>query len=41
MKDKVTFADLMRKLDEMKEAAERLLEVTRELKEVVSKSWVN
>lgn len=34
-----TFADLTRKADEMKEAAERMLQATKELKEVVSKSW--
>ena len=38
--DRVTFADLMRKVDEINEAAKRLLEVTRELKEIVSKSRV-
>lgn len=36
----ITFVDLTQTLDDMKQAADKLLKVTKELKEVVSKSWI-
>ena len=36
----IAFADLKQTLDDMKQAADKLLKVTKELKEVVSKSWI-
>lgn len=35
----ITFSDLKQTIDNMKQAANKLLETTRELKEVISKSW--
>ena len=36
----ITFMDLKQTLDDMKQAADKLLNVTKELKEIVSKSWI-
>lgn len=35
-----TFADLKKKVDEMKRAADRLLQATVKLRETVSSSWI-
>ena len=35
-----TFADLKKKIDEMKREADKLLQVTKELLETVSISWI-
>lgn len=35
-----TFSDLKEKIDEMKRAADRLLQVTKELREKISISWI-
>lgn len=35
-----TFADLKKKIDEMKQAADRLLQATQELLETVSVPWL-
>lgn len=36
----LTFADLKNKIDEMKREADRLLQVTKKLRETVSISWI-
>ena len=36
----ITFADLKQTLDDMKQEADKLLKFTKELKELVSKSWI-
>lgn len=35
-----TFADIKKKIDEMERAADRLLQVTKELRETVSIPWI-
>lgn len=35
-----TFADLKKKIDEMKQAADKLLQDTKKLRETVSISWI-
>lgn len=35
-----TFTDLKKKIDEMKRAADRLLQVTKELRETISIPWI-